>query len=442
MKNHSPWPARLLFPLVLLMFSGPLTAESRISFIRLSVTNPSDSVRLSENIVLQITALKAVAPTFDATSLMVSASDPTTKGVRKHETEELPSQVDDLDSDQKPDELVFQIDLQPKQTRVVTISFGDSASLSRANRLRRKYQARTYAKFTTRYEGIGWESDVNAWRLYFDKRNAIDLFGKRRAGLSLEVFGKPEHNYHEESPFGRDIYKIGNALGIGAVGALVDGKVIKVAEVNDRSWKIISTGPVRAIVELDYKGWQVAGRPIDLISRMTVWAGERGFDHRIITSNAAGLTFVTGLPRKPGLSEIVTSEAGSKMRVVATWGHQVLMTGATATESLPDQNLGLVVVMSWPPDAADSLPSDADNLLTVIPVNQGTANWYVSAAWDQEGSANTPVTGSTEVPKTGLSRSSKPITTREQFVAYVKQLAARFAAPATVTIFPPPTSTN
>src|SRR5437763_341015 len=91
------------------------------------------------------------------------------------------------------------------------------------------------------------------------KRNAIDLYGKRRPGLYLELFGAPEYDYHEESPFGRDIYKIGDAIGIGSVAAIVDGKVVKVEDVQERSWRIVADGPVRSIVELKYKRWKVGG---------------------------------------------------------------------------------------------------------------------------------------------------------------------------------------
>ena len=157
--------------------------------------------------------------------------------------------------------------------------------------LRSSYPKRTHAKFTTRYEGMGWESDITAWRLYFDKRNAIDLYGKRRPGLYLELFGSPEYDYHEESPFGRDIYKIGNALGIGSVGALVDGKVLKVSEVGDRSWRIVADGPVRSIVELIYKGWKVGDRRSTCES-LTVWAGGHGFEHRISATNADGMCWL------------------------------------------------------------------------------------------------------------------------------------------------------
>jgi unsaturated chondroitin disaccharide hydrolase len=384
--------------------------------------------------VLQVAALKAIAPDFQPASAIVVATTASTliEDAQVRETVELPSQVDDIDGDQKLDELVFQIDLQPKQTRVVTIAFGDPATVAR---IRTEYPPRTNAKFTTRFDGMGWESDVTAWRLYFDKRNAIDLYGKRRAGLYLELFGRPEYNYHEESPFGRDIYKIGEALGIGAVGAVVDGKVVKVAEVKDRSWRIISTGPVRAVVELNYKGWQVAGRTVDLTSRLTIWAGERGFDHRILLKNGEGLTIVTGLPRKPAVNEISSSELGTT-RIIADWGRQVLMTGATATQSLPDQNLGLVVVL---PSfmSAPTLSADPDNILAIVPLKDGSAHWYVSAAWDQEGSENMSVSTTMATKKNNnatLSLPSTAIKSRDEFIGYVKDIFSRFNAPASITI--------
>ncbi len=423
--------------LIVLFLAQSLPATPRIKVLKLAVTNPTSDARRAEDIVLNVAELKRIAPDFQAGNAIVTTSNAATleEDARVLETTELPSQADDLDGDGKLDELAFQIDLLPKQTRIVTIAFGDSATIAR---LRSEYQPLTHAKFTSRFEGLGWESDINAWRIYFDKRNAIDLYGKRRPGLYLELFGQPEYNYHEESPFGRDIYKIGDALGIGSVGALVDGKVVKLADVSERSWRIISDGPVRAIVEVGYKGWKVSGRSVDLTSRMTIWAGERGFDHRITSTNAEGISFVTGLPRKPGLSEITSTDAESTFRILGDWGHQVLMTGATATESLPDQNLGLALFLpATSKQASAALPSDADNLLARVELKNGAANWHVSAAWDQEGSENMTVTAGDAKSKNNngtVSRPASGINTREGFVAYVRQLAARFAQPAKVSI--------
>ena len=299
--------SKYILPSVLLVgcvlwSAGPTAAAPRVKVLKLAITNLTDDLRLHENVVVSVAELKRVAPDFRAGDVIVTTSDAATleEDARTLQTIELPSQADDLDGDNKYDELAFQIELKPKQTRVVTIAYGETATVQR---LRSDYPKRTAAKFTMKFDGLAWESEANAWRIYFDKRNAIDMFGKRRPGLYLEMFGAPEYVYHWESPLGRDIYRIGDAIGIGAVAALVDGKVVKVSDVAERKWRIISAGPVRVIVELSYKGWKVSGREVNLVSRMTQWAGERGFDHNIRAQGAERLTLVTGMTRKPGLED-------------------------------------------------------------------------------------------------------------------------------------------
>src|ERR1700716_2660958 len=137
---------------------------------------------------------------------------------------------------------------------------------------------------------------------------------------------------------------MGAATGSGAVAALVDGKVVKVSDVAERKWRIISAGPVRVIVELTYKGWKVGGREVNLTSRMTQWAGKHGFEHRITAEGADGLTLVTGIGPQADLQEkVFPPSADEPAFVCAWWGHQVEEEGppATATHMLSDQNLGL-----------------------------------------------------------------------------------------------------
>src|SRR3984893_4548622 len=372
--------------LVLLFLAQSLAATPRIKVVKLAVANPTNDTRRAEDIVLSVAELKQIAPDFQAGNAIVTTSNAATleEDARVLETTELPSQADDLDGDGKLDELVFQIDLLPKQTRVVTIAFGDAATIAR---VRSEYQPRHHAKFTSRCEGLGWESDINAWRIYFDKRNAIDLYGKRRPGLYLEMFGAPEYVYHWESPLGRDIYRIGDAIGIGAVAALVDGKVVKVSDVADRKWRIISAGPVRVIVELTYKGWKVAGREVNLTRRMKQWAGKHGFEHRITAEGADGLILVTGVVRHPRLQEKVFPPTPAEPALVrAWWGPQVEEEGppATAIHNLPNQNLGLAIIAN----GLDSKLAQDDplNLLIKPQFTNGSASWYVMAMWDQENS--------------------------------------------------------
>lgn len=420
--------------------TGQLAAKPRIKVIKISISNPTDEARRQEDIVVSVGELKKIAPDFKASDAIVTTSDAASleEDARTLQTIELPSQADDLDGDNKYDELAFQIDLKPKQTRIVTIAYGETATMQR---LRSDYPRRTAAKFTMKFDGLGWESEQTAWRIYFDKRNAIDVWGKRRPGLYLEMFGAPEYVYHWESPLGRDIYRIGDAIGIGAVAALVDGKVVKVAEVADRKWRIVSAGPVRVIVELSYKGWKVGGREINLTSRMTQWAGERGFEHRVSTDNAEGLTLVTGIVRQPDLQEqVLEPTTNDRSLVRAWWGHQVEEEGppAQAIHMLPNQNLGLAIIASG--SASKVIADDPLNLLVQPQFENGKASWYVTSAWDQENSDPLSVSAASAVTKFRYGSLAPPGVAPQNlndFVALVQQTRGRISHPAQLTFLGP-----
>lgn len=432
---------RILETLVLAVLiassSSMATAKPRIKVIKLSVTNPTDELRAAEDVVVNLSELKKIAPDFRAGDAIVTTSDAATldDDARTLQTIELPSQADDLDGDNNYDELAFQIDLKPKQTRIVTIAYGDTATIQR---LRSNYPQRTAAKFTMKFDGLGWESEQTAWRIYFDKRNAIDFWGKRRPGLYLEMFGAPEYVYHWESPFGRDIYRIGDAIGIGAVAALVDGKVVKVADVADRKWRIVSAGPVRVMVELTYKGWKVAGREVNLTSRMTQWAGERGFEHRVTSQNAGGLTLITGIVRQPELQEkIYAPTAAGPALTRIWWGHQVEEEGppAQAVHMLPDQNLGVAIIA--PGSASKVIADDPLNLLVQPQFENGNARWYVTAAWDQENSddLSTSAPGASAKFRYGsLALPGAAPKTLDEFAGMVEQTRRRVIRPAWVEV--------
>ena len=417
------------------MISVPVRAQAHIKVIKIAVTNPSDVQRNAEDVVVPIPVLKKIAPDFAPASVIVTTSGAATiaEDAATLETQELPSQVDDLDDDHKADELAFQIDLKPHQTRIVSICYGDEPTILR---LRSDYPQRTDAAFNLKFDGLAWESERNAWRIYFDARNAIDLYGKRRPTLQLKLYGTPDYAYHDESPEGRDIYDVADALGIGAVGAWVDGKVVKISDVKERKWRIISTGPVRTIVELEYDGWSVAGKSVTLHSRMTQWAGERGFTHEIFTDNSAnGITFVTGLHRSPSIASIFSAaQRTAEVTSLATWGEQVVIPGVNKHTSIPGENLGLALLTISP---AKLITDDPTVNLVQITLADHHASWYVMAAWDQEGTNRRVGYGNSKEMGDAASSYVLPpdgITTQSGFVDAVKEQAGRMAAPATVTM--------
>jgi hypothetical protein len=407
---------KLGFLLLFVVTATSCWSAEKIKSIRVAVENPSSAARPAADVVVSIPDLRNVAPDFAAGAVRVIC----TASADSKETTELPSQVDDLDGDGKADELAFQIDLAPHQTRVVTIQYGVPESILR---IRQDYRDRTYALFSAKYEGLGWESENIAFRVYFDPRNAIDIYGKRRQSLQLRLYATPEYPYHEESPEGRDIFRVGEAIGIGAVAAWVDGKVVKAAEVKERTWRIVSTGPVRAIVEVGYGGWKLGDKTISVRSRIIMWAGEHGFYHTISVDPQASASFVTGLPVRQEIPPVksIPAEKGSATWL-ATWGEEVLAPGATATKMVPGENLGLAILTANP--QAEFAADQANNLLRFAPQN-GDVTWYAMAAWDQENKTE---------KKSSIFKMSAAITNKEGFLALVKDQAVRMADPVKVQV--------
>src|SRR5260370_35387345 len=107
-----------------LVLAGSALAEPHLSSIKITVTNPTDQARPAEGIVVSLADLRKIAPDLGPGSLIVTATDAATEteDAAVLQTSELPSQVDDLDGDNKADELAFQIDLKPNQTRIVAVT--------------------------------------------------------------------------------------------------------------------------------------------------------------------------------------------------------------------------------------------------------------------------------------------------------------------------------
>jgi unsaturated chondroitin disaccharide hydrolase len=425
--------ARCFFVALFLTFSSSAWGRQSIKSIKVAIANPSSENQRAANVVIPIPAIREVAPDFTPGDVIVTASDGATlaEDAATLETKELPSQVDDLDGDGKGDELAFQIDLSPHQTRIITISYGDQ---NRLWRLRDDYPPRTNALFSRKIEGLGWESERIAFRVYFDPRNAIDIYGKRRPTLQLPMYASPDYTYHDESPEGRDIFKVGDSIGIGGVGALLDGKLVKVADVKDRKWRILSSGPVRTIVELEYIGWRVGGKTITLRSHITQWAGERGFWHVITADPADATTYVTGMPIMEGIRLRTSAQSSESTAAwIATWGEQVVAPGAKATEPIAGQNLGLAVITTLPHSA---LEDDALNHFVKFNLQNAAASWYAMAAWDQEGTNRRVGFGNQKDAGERQSLVLPPdgLRTEEAFLAAVKDQAERMARPPNIRI--------
>src|SRR5258708_12419681 len=190
-----------------LLFPTTARAAPGLSGIKIAITNPSDRQRHAEPVVIPIAELRRIAPDLHAGSLIVT--EPRTGDLQQDagalQAAEIQSQIDALDDDGKADELAFQLDLRPHETCMVTVTYGKP---NRILKIRGDYPAGTDALFAKRIQGLGWESDKNAWRIYFDPRNAVDLYAKKPSTPLLTRFATPQSHSHTQPPPPRNTHTI------------------------------------------------------------------------------------------------------------------------------------------------------------------------------------------------------------------------------------------
>lgn len=136
-------------------------------------------------------------------------------------------------------------------------------------------------------EGPAWENENIAFRMYWDKRNGIDIHGKKVRDMVLDTVGLDRNNYHKMSDWGMDVLKAGNSLGAGSIALMIDGEIYRVGDAQEEKVSITEESANRSSFHLDYNGLEIAGRTINLDWDIGIEAGAHGYESTI---SATGLT--------------------------------------------------------------------------------------------------------------------------------------------------------
>lgn len=271
---------------------------------RFSVENPSSEARMQEPVIISWPTVRANLR--GATATNIHLRDERGTGIIL--------QVDDLDFDGSYDELTFVTDFTPRERRsfILRVQAGEkqlkpeSARTDAGNwkKIGEVYQPmddddgpglkRNQVGY--RFDGVGWESEIVGYRVYLDERNAVDIQGKRKPGLHWNMIGETGVDYQQDADWGMDVLHVGPALGIGGIGFWVADSVLKPENLDRRRCRIVSRGPVRAVVRVDYTGWNIGGEKVDVASIFTIYEGDRVTEHRVILEQSSSpRTLVTGI---------------------------------------------------------------------------------------------------------------------------------------------------
>lgn len=338
---------------------------------KLTVSNPSVHERRAEPVTLGVAQVKASCPDFNPDAFVIVDPAAAPDDPREYAGNDIPRQADDLNGDGEADEIAFQVELAPEETKELLVYYRVSGNLPL------DYTPHTFALFSQRYEGAGWESDLIACRVYFDQRNAVDIFGKIRPRLSLSVFADPAHNFHEWSGAGMDVLMVRQSLGVGGFALWREGRMVKPASCV-RSCRTIARGPVRAMVEIAYDNWRLNGQHCDAVARFTIWAHHRWTEQRVWVHGIGDFVAAAGIVKMdPEQTQLLRGVGW-----VGTWGRQ----------SDNNDNLGLGVV--FPKSADGRLTEDGLNHLLLMKGREGQpVVWRIVAAWEKEAQPITTAAG-------------------------------------------------
>ncbi|UCG27601.1 MAG: DUF4861 domain-containing protein [Bacteroidales bacterium] len=311
---------------------------------KLIIDNSEGPKRTDEPVVVDRSILSEILVDISSNHLPVFVS---------HTGDTIPAQFDDMNQDGEWDEIVLLCDLEEKSQTVVTIKSVVAEEYpvfkTRTN-IRMGYSEIKDDQFTDvqaiqldpdhipqeeprpyQFEGPGWENDMVAFRLYFDTRNGKDIFGKTTREMVLDNLIT---DYHELQDWGMDILKVGTSLGAGSLAIQISDSLIRLGNLKDVSFRIITEGPLRSTFDLIYKNWDVNGISLDLTERITIWAGKYWYQSEIFLAKGEGIWDIVA-----GIVNMQSEEV-----------HQMTFEGFSSiytfdNQSYIEDNLGLAIVV-------------------------------------------------------------------------------------------------
>lgn len=234
----------------------------------------------------------------------------------------IPVQLDDLNADNKWDELFLVVNLpanatqtyslkwvtkQPQFIKRTSVRFGKR--MSATDHVQPATSEVVYAKNMPkqmgfqRYQtdGPSWENDKVGFRHYLDGRNAKDVFGKKVSYISPEAVGinaagAVEDNYHVMEAWGRDVMAVQNSIGIGGVAMLKHDSILRLGvtvddtinNVEKTTFHIVTEGPVRSAINFKYNNWKPEGKPYNVEETTSIYPGMYAYHNSVKVSGLQG----------------------------------------------------------------------------------------------------------------------------------------------------------
>jgi len=335
--------------------------------INITVINPISINRNSETIEIGFEQVKKILPEINSTNYVVLSDK---------ENIQIAHQLIDGDQDGRIDQLIFQSDFLPDETKSFVVKIDKTGQKEFVNKVA--------TKFVKGREDFAWENDRIAFRIYgpalaADVDNGIDVWTKRVKNLIIEKWYAGEEraenekiSYHVDHGEGADFFAVGKSLGCGGSSIWKNNKLYQSGVF--KTYRKIAEGPLRAIFEVAYN-YQVNGNEINEVKRITLDAG-KNLNKIDISYNWKGkinkIEFAAGLVKREG----ITKYDNVKNRWVSLWGQ--------TTKNPEDEFLGMGIV--FPKSIFKSFAENENHFLMIGQSKSNSSfTYYSGAGWTRSG---------------------------------------------------------
>lgn len=287
-----------------LLMCGVTVTNAETKTIKVKLTNPLNVKRSDVPVVVSLRDVQ-----FNVVDAVVKDDD-----------REVSSQIDDLDRNLRNDELAFVIDMEAKGKKTLTVELYSDKQTER-NYPRRTYGDMIVRDFKTKkknkfpgyihslsapegvdvfhllhHHGADFESELVAYRVYFDERQTYDLYGKYNKQLELQTSQFYPDDEQLAAGYGDDVLWAGQTVGLGALRGWDGQKPTMVSPVKSRGQRMVASGPVRTIVELTDEGWQLGGQTFNIRQNVIIYAGHRDCEVQVYqNAPVKEVQFATGV---------------------------------------------------------------------------------------------------------------------------------------------------
>lgn len=316
---------------------------------------------------------------------------------------EIPCQLDDINGDGVFDELFFLLNLDKKEQKKLNVTLSSEGQP-------RQYPSQVYVDmmltnkkikesnkqdlyishlkvdrgvnpyWMLHHHGAAFENDMVAYRIYFDHRQTVDIYGKYTRQLELKETQFYPDASQKSSGYGDDVLWVGETFGLGTLRGWDGKSPTMISDVEHRSQRLVARGPLRTIVEVKDEAWRQkpTDSPIDMTTYYTLYAGRR--DCRVdvlFDRNVEDLEFSTGVINVKNSTEYSNSKG-----LRGCWGTDWPVSEKdSAGHKRETVGLGIYLPQQ---NVKQELPANKDNYPFVVKVPGKQLTYHISFGSDNE----------------------------------------------------------